>query len=311
MIVYKLPEKAVVDRLPEGAAVCLGNFDGVHRGHQKLFDSAIKMAEDTSCSCSAVWCFSTLAKPLSPAPFLTDMQAKLDLFCKYGLEYAVFEDFQSICNTPCDTFVSQYLLQTLKVGGVVCGFNFRFGKGGMGDSALLSSLLLELGISCTVLSPVIRRGLIISSTEIRKRVEEGDMDGAFDLMGHPFAISFPVLHGNKIGRTIGVPTINQSFPHGHIIPKRGIYACTCYVNGEIFLGVANVGVRPTVSNTDYVNCETHIINYSGDLYGKEIKVEFYCRLRDEIKFSSIDELKAQIQKDISDCLSHFAAVYGG
>lgn len=310
MIVYKLPEKAVVDALPKGAAVCLGNFDGVHRGHQKLFDTAKELASE-ACSCSAVWCFSTLAKPISPAPFLTDTQAKLDLFCKYGLEYAVFEDFSAVCDIPCDTFVSEYLVKTLRVGGVVCGFNFRFGKGGAGDSAILKSLLEKSEIPCTVLSAVIRRGLVISSTEIRKRVEDGDMDGAYDLMGHPFAISFPVLHGNKIGRTIGVPTINQSFPKGHIIPKRGIYACTCYVNGEIFLGVANVGVRPTVSDSDSVNCETHIINYSGDLYGKEIKVEFYQRLRDEMKFSSIDALKEQIQKDISDCLSHFAAVYGG
>ena len=311
MIVYKLPQLEVVDRLPEGAAVCLGNFDGVHRGHQKLFDAAKDMAKEGFCSCSAVWCFSTLAKPVSPAPVLTDMQAKLDLFCKYGLEYAVFEDFDAVCNTPCDVFVSQYLVNTLRVGGVVCGFNFRFGKGGLGDSALLESLLSALSVPCNVLNAVIRRGLVISSTEIRKRVEEGDMDGAFDLMGHPFAISFPVIHGNRIGRTIGVPTINQSFPKGHIIPKRGIYACTCYVDGEIFLGVANVGVRPTVSLSGDVNCETHIINYSGDLYDKNIKVEFYNRLRDEMKFSSIDELKAQIEKDISSCLQYFAAVYGG
>ncbi len=311
MIVYKLPEKAVVDCLPVGAAVCLGNFDGVHRGHQKLFETAIEMAAEGSCSCSAVWCFSTLAKPLSPAPFITDMAAKLELFCKYGLEYAVFEDFLAVCNIPCHIFASQYLLETLKVGGVVCGFNFRFGKGGVGDSTLLSSLLSEVNIPCKVLSAVIRRGLVISSTEIRKRVENGDMDGAYDLMGHPFAISFPVVHGNRIGRTIGIPTINQSFPDGHIIPKRGIYACTCYVNGEIFLGVANVGTRPTVSSSDSINCETHIINYSGDLYGKAIKVEFYCRLRDEMRFSSVNELKEQIQKDISACLSHFAAVYGG
>lgn len=311
MIVYKLPEKAVVDTLPKDAAVCLGNFDGVHRGHQKLFDTAKSMAEEGLCTCSAVWCFSTLAKPHSPVPSLTDTQAKLDLFCKYGLEYAVFEDFEAVCNTPCDTFVSEYLVKTLKVGGVICGFNFRFGKGGAGDSTLLKGLLSESEIPCTVLSAVIRRGLVISSTEIRKRVEDGDMDGAYDLMGHPFAISFPVLHGNKIGRTIGVPTINQSFPKGHIIPKRGIYACTCYVNGEIYLGVANVGVRPTVSDSDSVNCETHIINYSGDLYGKKIKVEFYQRLRDEMKFTSVNALKEQIQRDISACLAHFTAVYGG
>lgn len=311
MIIYKLPECIPVPSIPEGAVLALGNFDGVHRGHQRLFDAAREMKENGSCTCCAAWTFTSLAKAETGVMCLTDMNAKMHLFAEYGLDYAVFESFEDIRHLPCDSFVSRCVVEKHKAGGVVCGFNFRFGKGGAGDPELLSSLARKNGIFCRIVPAVIRRGLIISSTAIRERILNGDMDGAFDLLGHPYSIRFPVVHGNEIGRTIGIPTINQSFPEGHIIPRKGIYACTCYVNGEIYLGVANVGIRPTVAYSDIVNCETHIINYSGDLYGKEIKVEFYERLRDEMKFDSVDALRRQIKIDISECLDYFCTMYGG
>ncbi|MBQ4067197.1 MAG: riboflavin biosynthesis protein RibF [Clostridia bacterium] len=309
MTIYKLPECTPVSALPAGAAVALGNFDGVHRGHQRLFDAARGLADEGKCSCSCAWTFTSPAK-ISPILCLTDMNAKLRLFAQYGLDYAVFEDFELVKNMPCREFVAEYLVEVLGAGYTVCGFNFRFGKGGAGDSALLSATMAELGKGCHVVPAVIHEGLVVSSTEVRKRVECGDMSGAADLLGHPFSIKFPVIHGQKLGRTIGIPTINQSFPEGHIVPRQGIYACSCYVNGEIYLGVANVGVRPTVSDGKTVNCETHIINYSGDLYGKEIEVEFYERLREEMKFDSVDALRRQIRIDIAECLDYFCTMYG-
>jgi len=311
LIIYKLPECTPVPCLPKGAAVALGNFDGVHRGHQRLFDTARKLCEERGFSCSAAWTFTTLAKPVFSAPCITDMEAKLSLFAAYGLDYAVFEEFERVKDLSSREFVSDYLTKKLAIGCAVCGFNFRFGKGGMGDAALLRELLESNGSSCRVLSAVIRRNRIISSSAVREAIIEGDMDGAYDLLGHAFSISFPVVRGNQLGRTIGIPTINQAFPEGHIIPKKGIYACTCYVGGEIFLGVANVGTRPTVSDSERINCETHIINYNGLLYGKEIKVEFYKRLRDEIRFSSLEALKAQISEDIQNTLDFFCTMYGG
>ncbi len=310
MLVFKLPECTPVPSLPENAAIALGNFDGVHRGHQRLFDEANELKAQGKCSFSAAWTFTELAKTVPGASCITDMNTKMLLFAEYGLDYAVFEDFESVCDMECPDFVSGYLVDNLKAGAVICGFNFRFGKSGAGDADTLSSLLCRQGILCKIISAVTYEDMIISSTEIRKRIESGDMEGAAALAGHQFSVSFPVIHGNHIGRTIGIPTINQAFPEGHIIPKRGIYACACFVDGEIFLGVANVGVRPTVSESDVVNCETHIINYDGDLYGHRIRVEFYEYLRDEMKFDSIDFLRRQIKIDIAECLDYFCTVYG-
>lgn len=310
MTIYKLPECTPVSALPAGAALALGNFDGVHIGHQRLFDAAGEMKKEGICTCSAAWTFTLLSKPDSDCPHITDREAKLHYFAECGLDYAVFEDFQKICQLDCREFVSRCLLNELEAGGVVCGFNFRFGKGKAGDAKTLFSLLSEHNVPLRIIDAVKQNGIVVSSTEIRERILNGDTKGAADLLGHPFSISFPVVHGNQIGRTIGIPTINQSFPEGHIIPRRGIYACSCFVDGEIYLAVANVGVRPTVSESQSINCETHIINYRGDLYGRRIRVEFYEYLRDEMKFDSVESLRRQIRIDIAECLDYFATEYG-
>ncbi len=310
MTIYKLPELTPVSALPEGAVLCLGNFDGVHRGHQQLFDCAREMKDAKGASCTCAWTFTAVARHGDSVPCLTDMSAKLQLFADYGLDFAVFEEFSDVCDMNCSDFVSHYLCEKLGASGVICGFNFKFGKGGEGDSGLLCTLACENGINASVVDAVLSDGEVISSTLIREYIAKGNISGASKLLGHPFSIEFPVLHGNELGRTMGIPTINQSFPEGHIIPCMGIYACTCYVNGEIYLGVANVGVRPTVSDEGTVNCETHIINYSGDLYDKRIRVEFYERLREEMKFDCVDALRRQIKIDISECLDYFATEYG-
>lgn len=311
MEIYKLPECRRVDRLPSGCAVALGNFDGVHRGHQKLFDTAREAVRDGRAAASAAWTFTTLAKPLAVTPYITDMEAKLRLFAAYGLDYAVFEDFERVRDKDCRSFVSDYLIGRLDAASAVCGFNFRFGYRGTGDAPLLRSLMEEGGRQCSILQPVFRRGHIISSSTVREKIIDGDMDAAYDMLGHPFSICFPVLHGKQLGRRIGIPTINQDFPQGHIIPKGGIYACTVSVGDELFLGVANIGTRPTVSNDKHVNCETHIINYSGMLYGKKIKVDFYRLLRDERRFDSVDMLCEQIKRDIESAKDYFGEMYGG
>ncbi len=309
MKIYKLPERTPVASLPEGCAVCLGNFDGVHRGHKKLFDSAREEAEAMG-TFSAAFAFTTLAKPSFSVPFITDNHTKLSLFCDCGLDYAVLEDFELLKDMTPDAFVSDYLVSTLRAGAVLCGFNYRFAKGGAGDADALSALLSPYGVKCRVIAAVEHGGEVISSSSVRRLIAAGDMEEAQALLGHPFSICFPVIHGKALGRTIGVPTINQTFPEGHIIPARGIYACSCFVDGEIYLAVANVGVRPTVENSETVNCETHIINYTGDLYGREIRVEFYCRLREEMKFDSVEALRRQIRIDISSTLDYFSEKYG-
>lgn len=316
MIIYKLsmdaktgaPVFEKADALPPGAAVALGNFDGVHRGHQQLFSHA----KNAGCPISAAWSFTSLAKAENPAPFLTDTKSKLRLFAACGLDYAVLEEFEAVrLKTPA-VFAKEYLTEKIRVGSVICGFNFRFGKGGTGDADALRKYLAEEGIPVFVENPVLWQNRIVSSSAVRNCILDGDMETACALLGHPFSICFPVVRGKQLGKTIGIPTINQSFPKGHIIPKGGIYACTCNVGGDIFLGVANIGVRPTVTDGNVpVNCETHIIDYNGLLYGKEIQVEFYHRLRDEIRFANIRQLKEQVQQDIKKTIAYFETTYGG
>lgn len=311
MEIYKLPECRLIEQLPPRCAAALGNFDGVHRGHQKLFEAVRTAVKDGRAAAGAAWTFTYLAKPSAAVPYITDKESKLQLFAECGLDYAVFEDFEFVRDRDCRSFVRDYLIGRLKASVAVCGFNFRFGRGGTGDAQLLSSLMTEYGGECIIQQPVFRKGHIISSSTLRERIIEGDMDAVYDMTGHPFSICFPVVHGKQLGRRIGIPTINQDFPAGHIIPRSGIYACTVSVGDDLFLGVANIGTRPTVSDDGRVNCETHIIDYSGILYGKTIKVDFYRLIRSEKRFGSVEELQAQIKRDITASMRFFGDMYGG
>ena len=315
MIIYQLSTDAKTgepvirrcDKLPAGCAVVLGNFDGVHLGHQQLFSRARALG----LPATVAWTFTALAKPADSSPHLTDTAERLRLFAKYGLDYAVLEEFSAVRDLSPHRFAETYLPETLQAGAVVCGFNFRFGKGGVGDAEQLRELLRKGNIPVWIERPVFFENRIVSSSAVRGCVLEGAMETAAALLGHPFSICFPVVHGKQLGRKIGIPTINQQFPAGHIIPRRGIYACTCTVGEDIFLGVANVGVRPTVADGNaQVNCETHIIDYNGLLYGKEIRVEFYHRLRDEVRFSDVSALQAQVRRDIADTVHYFEFTYG-
>lgn len=305
MTIYKLPEMTVTARPDCPLAIALGNFDGVHRGHRQLLTAVQEVAARLGCA-SAVWTFTSLAKE-GAIPALTTPEEKLRVIAGTGVEYAVLEDFDAVRHLSPAAFAEGYLADRLCCAAAVCGFNFRFGKDGAGNADTLAACLGRRGIPVTVIDPVEDADGIVSSTRIRAAVTAGDMETAEALLGRPFSIRFPVVHGHRLGHTIGVPTINQDFPGGHIRPRRGIYACVCTVDGRLYAAVANVGARPTVSDSDRVNCETHIIDYAGDLYGKSVRVSFLHRLRDERKFADVNELKARIARDIGETRRYFAA----
>lgn len=306
MTVYKLPEMTAAALPDRPFSIALGNFDGVHLGHMRLLQAARGGAAAHPGTVSAAWTFTTLAKENDVVPALTTPKEKLARFAEAGLDYAIFEDFSAVRGMSAEDFTRDYLVKRLRAAEVICGFNFRFGRGGVGDADFLRSVLNGCGVPLTVIDPVTVENIVVSSTRIRAAVAEGDMETAAALLGRPFSICFPVLYGNQLGRTIGLPTINQDFPAGHIIPRRGIYACICTVGGNRYAGVANVGVRPSVPGDGHVNCETHIIDYDGFLYGESIRVEFCRRLRDERKFPSIDALKAAIDADVQSTREYFA-----
>ena len=292
---------------PEGLTAALGSFDGVHLGHAELIGEAVKNARERGRA-SAVWTFSDESSSLPGKQgmrSITTLGEKLELFAELGADYALLADFGQVRDLSPREFVEGMLKRDCGVRTVVCGFNFSFGKGGAGDPAVLSELMGEE--NCIIVPPVCVDGSPVSSSAIRRLIESGDAEEAAKLLGRPFFIDFPVVHGKELGRTIGLPTINQDFPAGHVIPEKGIYACLVDIGDRSYPGVSNVGTRPTVDNSGRINCETHIIGYSGWLYGENIKVSFYKRLRGEKKFPDVASLKAQIERDAASALEYFRA----
>lgn len=310
MIFLDLKTKKEISEPDAPLAIALGYFDGVHIGHAALISAMQEEARKKGLK-TAVWTFTQpLTNTLSfvkKGPILTTAEEKLAIFRDLGLDYAIFVDFNAVRNLSPEDFVALMLRRQCRCELAVCGFNFRFGAGASGDAEQLLSLMKNTGGDAKVVPPVIRGKRIVSSSVIREFIENGDMESAADFLGRPFSIYFPVVRGNMLGRKIGIPTINQNFPPNHIIPRPGVYCCTCDVEGSIYLGVANIGIRPTISDEVLVpNCETHIIHYSGLLYGKKIKVTFYHRLRDEKKFDSIHALQDAVKKDIADTIAYFS-----
>ncbi|MBQ2765711.1 MAG: bifunctional riboflavin kinase/FAD synthetase [Clostridia bacterium] len=287
-------------------SVALGNFDGVHKGHTELIRRAVAFAREHGIK-SAVWTFSDGAAvlPNKPdVPAVTTTEEKLSLIRSLGVDYAILEDFERVRKMSPEAFVSDILIKKCRAQAVVCGFNFRFGACGAGDADTLRRLISPR--ECIVVEPVYVGERLVSSSAIRRLIEAGDMECAAELLGHPFAINFPVAEGKHLGRTIGIPTINQNFPGGHIIPRSGVYVCKVYIAEGEYIGITNVGVRPTVEDGERrVNCETHIIGYDGWLYGQKVRVEFHKHLRDEERFESLDALRAQIQRDICSAKAYF------
>lgn len=307
MTIYRLPQGVPISLPDCPIALALGNFDGVHAGHRQLLLAARRAAREIPGCLAGAWTFTSLAKTEAATPVLTTTEEKLRQFAEAGLDFAILEDFSEVRNLSPQEFVRDHLISTLGCAAVVCGFNFRFGYRGAGTSADLERLLGEAGIPLTVIDPVTYGEGAVSSTRIRTAVAAGDMETAAALLGRPFSVCLPVRHGKQLGRTIGLPTINQDFPAGHIVPRWGIYACLCTIGEKQYMGVTNVGIRPSVDSDGHVNCETHLIDYDGDLYGETVCVHFLTRIRDEMRFDSLDALREAIREDIRRAKEYFSA----
>ena len=295
--------------LPEGARIscALGNFDGVHIGHRELLLEAAK--KDHGANISAAWTFRVhpmLCRHNPSVKILTSLEQKLDLFKDAGIEYAILEDFEDVCDLSPEEFAKDMLIKKLGICNVICGFNFSFGKKASGNAEMLKSFFEEEGKTASIIPPCTIGEDAVSSSLIRKKIEEGDIESANALLGHPFSIYLPVTEGRKLGRTIGIPTINQVFPENYAIPRFGVYACLCHVDGKTYCGIANVGIRPTIiEDVKQIGCETHILDYNGYLYGKKIRVDFFRFIREEKKFPSVDALAEEIRRNIEEIRTYF------
>ena len=295
--------------LPEGTRLscALGNFDGVHTGHRELLLKAAK--KEYGATASAVWTFRLhpqLYLGTNAVKIITSMEQKLKYFKETGIEYAILEDFPRISSLVPEEFAKNLLIKELGVVHAVCGFNFSFGKKAEGNCAMLKEYFESCGCRVSIIPPLKIDGDIVSSSLVRAKIEGGKVADAEKLLGHPFSIFLPVTEGRKLGRKIGIPTINQVFPENYVIPRFGVYACKCHVDGKIYHGISNVGIRPTIKEENkIINCETHILDYSGYLYGKKIRVDFCKFIRDERKFGSIGELVAEINQNITEIREYF------
>ena len=298
---------------PQSAVLCLGNFDGVHLAHaalvrkgQELTASIISrrtaQGDASAKVLSAVFCFFNpsgdyFLPPDTQPTHLTTLKERLHALRNLGVDLVWLCDFPSVRDLPPHEFLS--LLQTsCNAVGAVCGYNHRFGKRAEGTPAMLKAYF---GADATaILPPMEIDGIPVSSTRIRACLSEGDVETAERLLGRPYALEGRVLHGKSLGHIWGFPTTNQNFPADRIIPAHGVYAVTCHTPKGVYPGVANVGLRPTVEyhmRLRRVNCETHIIGFSGDIYDRIIRVEFRKFLRPEQRFDSVDALKAAIRRD--------------
>ena len=304
-------------------AVALGNFDGFHIGHMKLIDTIKEYAQNKKNKksniseniSSCVWTFTEHSLNILKHDYslrhiqnITTREEKIEILKDNNIDYLIFQDFDFVRNLSPEQFIEQIIAGYLNAEFVVCGYDYRFGKNGEGNAELLRDCLARKNIETAIIPPVMCEGEAVSSSAIRTLISTGDMQRVQKFLGRPFSIDFPVVHGRQIGRTINIPTINQLFPQGHIIPARGVYACTCEVLNKTYKAVTNIGVKPTVNTANQLNAETHLIDFDGDLYGRNIKVNFYLKLRDEIKFNSLDELKEQINKDIESARGYLMPI---
>lgn len=289
---YQLPSDADIPAEPR--AIALGIFDGVHLGHRAVISHAVGV-EGTH---SAVFTFQQppWALPKNNAWELISPAVKLRALESLGVEELIAADFEAIRDLSPRAFVETILRDTLHARMVFCGFNYHFGKDGAGDAALLRELCAKCGIEARTIEPVMLDGQPVSASRIRRCIEEGDVHQAARLLGRPFTIDFPVEGGQRLGRLLGTPTINQPLPPHFIRPRFGVYASSVEVDGRVTHGVTNIGVRPTVG-ADSPLAETWIADFDGDLYGKSVPVSLVKFLRPETRFDSLEDLQKQILKD--------------
>lgn len=286
----------------------LGFFDGVHLGHGALLNACRHMADSLGCKAGAVTFTRHPASLVAgkPTPLINTLEDRRYLMKdRYHMDTVAELPFdEALMKMPWQDFLDM-LLCRCHAAGLVCGHDFRFGWQGKGNAALLQAACAEKKIPCTVIPEQRVEGITVSSTYIRSLLEAGQMEQAVRFLGHPHILTGTVVPGQHLGRTLGIPTANLVIPEGLAQPKYGVYACRATAEGASYLAVTNVGIRPTVGGS-HVTVEPWLLDFSGDLYGKELTVAFYSYLRPEIKFPSLAALQAEIQKNARQVREIFA-----
>jgi len=292
--------------------IALGFFDGVHRGHGALMRKVVERANELGAVPSA---FTFDPHPQSvifnkPVCLLTSPEDRADLMRRYyQIEDVIVTPFTADrMKQPWDAFVRETLVKDLHAVHLVAGHDYHFGYKGEGNPCRLTSLCKELGIGLDIIEKVEFDSITISSTYIRTLIAQGEIERANEFLGHPHTISDTVSHGKKLGSTLGFPTVNLKLKQNVLPPAFGVYATRVWLeNGESYIAVTNVGKRPTVDDGDALTVEGFILDFSGDLYGQAVRMEFYHYIRPEQKFPSLDALRDEIMRNAEQTKAFFSA----
>ena len=278
----------------------VGIFDGVHLGHKYLVSKLLEEARQKNLLSGAVTFRQHPEELLSPRTrlsFLTDIEERINLLKKEGIDVIIPLSFTAeLAQLSARQFAS-LLQKHLRMRGLVIGSDFALGKGREGDTNTLQKLGQDMNFSVTVVSPLVMNGKVVSSTAIRKALAAGDMSKVHELTGRPYSLHGKVVTGAGRGTGLGFPTANVAISLEHALPPDGVYASRVHIDGEAYQSMANIGKCPTFGGCERT-VEAYIVDYRGDLYGRELKIDIIARLRDEKKFDTVDELKEQVAEDV-------------
>lgn len=290
----------------EPTVLSIGKFDGLHRGHELLMDSVFEKKKEGLKA--AIFTFDIPPKKAleqNAGALLTTNEEKMHLFEAIGIDYLIECPFtDEVMHMPAEEFLKRMVSQ-LSIHCIVAGTDCSFGYKRRGDYKMLQQYAPIYDYEAQIVDKMQYKGRDISSTYIREEIAEGNMEKAHMLLGYAYFVQGEIVHGNQIGRTIGIPTINLIPPKEKLLPPFGVYVVKAEIEQRIYKGIANVGCKPTIEGNNPIGVETHLLDFSGDLYGKHAKVSFLKRVRGEKKFHDIEELKQQMEKDVLFSRSYF------
>ena len=291
--------------------MALGFFDGIHVGHAALINKIKQRAEETGGE-PAVLTFDVHPDNLvfkKTVPLINSAEDRENILSRcFGIDDVVVIHFnQRVMHMDWQDFIDE-LIDEMNLRWIVVGHDFCFGYKGLGTAEKLKAYCAERGVGCDIIPAVCRDGVVVSSTLIRQLIETGEMEKANEYLGHPHTLTDVIRTGYHLGTKMGTPTINMSFPQGVIIPRHGVYAAKAYIDGQEYMSVTNVGIRPTVSDSGNVNVESFLLDFCGNLYGHRARIDFYKFLRPERKFDDVNELAAQIKSDAQTTREYFERI---